>query len=225
MSFAKSIVGAGAALGVVALGAASAAAAPLTVTSYSMINGGTGTYNYRDFTYSNCPANDCDTTSAPLSGGVGKLTDGVSPALNWYSYGQNTPWVGWYVGYPNETDPTVTFNFNGVKKINSVTVWVDNSLGAGGVNLPASVSIDGTNFAIAPDNSNPAPRAYTFSNLGLTGSSADVQFFQSNVWIMVGEVSFDGSNAIPEPGVWALLLAGFGLTGASLRRRRAAVAG
>jgi hypothetical protein len=29
--------------------------------------------------------------------------------------------------------------------------------------------------------------------------------------------------AIPEPASWAMLIAGFGLTGAALRRRRAAV--
>lgn len=32
------------------------------------------------------------------------------------------------------------------------------------------------------------------------------------------------SGAIPEPGTWALLIAGFGLTGAALRRRRAQTA-
>jgi hypothetical protein len=30
--------------------------------------------------------------------------------------------------------------------------------------------------------------------------------------------------AIPEPATWAMLIAGFGLTGAAMRRRRAAIA-
>lgn len=34
----------------------------------------------------------------------------------------------------------------------------------------------------------------------------------------------DFASAVPEPGAWALMIAGFGLTGAGLRRRRAAVA-
>ena len=44
-----------------------------------------------------------------------------------------------------------------------------------------------------------------------------------------GDYSFDStqfnftvSNAVPEPASWAMLIAGFGLTGAALRRRRAA---
>jgi hypothetical protein len=166
--------------------AASAGAAPLTVSSYSMFNGGTGSFDYRDFTYLPCPGDNCGTTGAFLSGGVGKLTDGVSPALSWYQYGQNTPWVGWSTDETNGTDPVVTFNFVGVEHINSVTVWVDNTISYGGVYLPSSVAIDGTSYSIAPDNSDPNPRGYTFSNLGIIGSSVDVQFFQSSgyPWIM-----------------------------------------
>jgi hypothetical protein len=226
MTPAKLNVGAAIAIGVAVLSAASAGAAPLTVSSYSMYNGGTGTYNYRDFSYTPCNG-VCDVTSAPLSGGVGKLTDGVSPALSWDQYGEDTPWVGWYIGYPNETDPVVTFNFAGVEHINSVTVWVDNSLGAGGVYLPSSVAIDGTSYAIAPDNINPDPRGYTFSDLGITGSSVNVQFFQSSgyPWIMVGEVSF--ASGVPEPASWAMMLIGFaglGVAGYRSTRKNAAVA-
>src|SRR3974390_2198159 len=87
-----------------------ASATQLTVSTYSMYNGGTGSYDYRDFTYVPCNG-VCDVTSAPLSGGTGKLTDGVTPALSWYQYGWWTPWVGWYTPYTNETNPIVTFNF------------------------------------------------------------------------------------------------------------------
>ena len=40
----------------------------------------------------------------------------------------------------------------------------------------------------------------------------------------VSDVSFTTANAVPEPTSWAMLIAGFGLVGATLRRRRAAVA-
>src|SRR5271165_2432999 len=207
--------------GAVILAPAGAGAAPLTVSSYSMYNGATGAYNYRDFTYLPCPGNACNTTGAPLSGGTGKLTDGVSPALSWYQYGENTPWVGWSTDQANGTDPTVTFNFASSVTVKSVTVWVDNAIGFGGVYLPASVSVDGTDFPIAPDNSNSAPRGYTFNGLDITGTSVDVQFFQTAgyPWVMVGEVSFDGST-VPEPASMALLAAG--LAGLGLIRRKRA---
>ena len=185
-------------------------AGPVTATSYSMENGAHGSFNYRDFTYLPCPAVDCDTTGAALSGGTGKLTDGVLPATSWFTQGELTQWVGWDSSQ-GLANPTVTFFFAGSVAIDSVTIWVDNTIGAGGVYLPASVSINGSSFAIAPDNVNPDPRAYTFSGLGFTGSSLNVQFFQSSSpWIMVGEVSFDdgGATGVPEPASWALLATG-----------------
>ena len=220
MTLAKVNVGLAIAVGVAAFGAASAGAAPLTVSSYSMYNGGTGAFNYQDFTYLPCPGSDCTTTGAALSGGAGKLTDGVPPADSWYQYGQLTPWVGWDVNETNGTDPVVTFNFAGVEDINSVTVWVDNTIGYGGVYLPSMVAIDGTDFTIAPDNSNPNPRGYTFSGLGITGSSVNVQFFQTSgyPWVMVGEVSF--ASGVPEPATWAMMLMGLGGLGVALRLRR-----
>jgi len=39
----------------------------------------------------------------------------------------------------------------------------------------------------------------------------------------IGEVAFNGP-LVPEPGTWAMLIAGFGLMGTALRRRRAALA-
>ena len=226
MTLAKLNVSVSLVVGLAVSGAASARAAPLTVSSYSMFNGGTGSFDYRDFTYLPCPGNNCDTTGASLSGGVGKLTDGVSPPLSWYQYGELTPWVGWDVNETNGTDPVVTFNFAGVEHINSVTVWVDNTIGYGGVYLPSSVAIDGTSYSIAPDNINPNPRGYTFSNLGIIGSSVDVQFFQSSgyPWVMVGEVSFD--SGISETSSWVMMLLGFaglGIVGYRSARKSAGV--
>ena len=104
--------------------------------------------------------------------------------------------------------------------MDSVTIWVDNTIGYGGVYLPSGVMIGTTFFPIAPDNINPNPRAYTFSGLNLTGNSVDVQFFQTTgwPWVMVGEVAFDGTSAVPEPAT--LTLAGGGLALAWWRRRK-----
>ena len=37
-----------------------------------------------------------------------------------------------------------------------------------------------------------------------------------NGWVVI--------SSVPEPGTWALLITGFGLTGAAMRRRRSAAA-
>lgn len=69
-------------------------------------------------------------TSAYLSGGTGKLTDGAIPTLNYDSYGRNTPYMGWCgMCFPNETNPNITFNFANTVTINSVSVWADNLIG------------------------------------------------------------------------------------------------
>lgn len=55
-----------------------------------------------------------------------------------------------------------------------------------------------------------------------SNSPVDIQFFHSSQWIFVSEVSFEGVwiTAVPEPASWAMLIAGFGLVGGTLRRRR-----
>jgi len=192
-------------------------AAPLTVTSYSMPNGGTGTYIYQDTTYSNCPGSDCTSTGAALSGGTGKLTDGVLPSVDWDSGVNPTSWVGWSNAETNGANPTVTFNFASSVTVNSASIWFDNTLGYGGVDAPASVSIDGVNYVVTPSNVS-GPQSFTVSGLNLTGSSINMQFFQgADQWIMIGEVAFNGSSTsstpTPEPSTFFM---GCGLLVATL---------
>jgi hypothetical protein len=190
-----------------------AGAIPLVVSSYSMNNGENGTYYYRDGTYQPCPDDDCNIDNAPLSGGTGQLTNGLLANWNWTAlagYG----WVGWESNQGG-LDPTVTFFFANTVTIASVSIWVDNTLDS--VLSPAAVSIDGQNFAIAPDPTI-GPIGYTFSNLNITGNSVDVQLFQAPgvaTYLMLGQVSFDGSVSpvTPEPGTWALAAVGLGLVG------------
>lgn len=48
---------------------------------------------------------------------------------------------------------------------------------------------------------------------------------QRNDWLFaVDNIRFDAGGAVPEPASWALMIAGFGLVGAAMRRRAAAVA-
>lgn len=193
------------------LGAVSSAA-PLTVASYDMLNGNTGSYNYWDETYSG--VGNTTTDGAPLSGGTGDLTDGVVATDNWYvveAPAGNGPYVGWTI------DPVITFNFSSLVSIDSVTIYADDSDGAGGVSLPTGVTIDGTLYDVDETMAGANPKALTFSGLDLDVTSLDIQLHRSNQWVFVSEVQFDG-EPVPEPATLAVL----GLGALAMRKRRRA---
>jgi hypothetical protein len=210
---------------VLAFGFAHAQAAPIFPSSYDMLNGNgtasSGTFNYWDLNYSGAGATNID--NAPLSGGLGDLTDGSIAADNWINV-ENLAGTGPYVGWRHilAPDPTVTFRFASPQNLDSITIYVDDSNGLGGVNVPASVDIglEGgpfTNFVITePPGS--LPVSFTFSGLGLIGSAFDVRFNHQNEWVFVSEVTFDGTPAaVPEPATAFLVLSGIA---ASIFRRK-----
>lgn len=204
--------------------AAPAMAAAVAATGYDMPNGDgqahLGTWNYWDRNYTGVGSTTTD--GAPLSGGQGKLTDGFVSVSPWYTV-SNVAGTGDYVGWvgTSAADPTVTFHFAGSPTINDIKIQLDNT-GVGGVFAPSAIWVDGINRPFV------APTFGTvgivdLSGLNLTGGSHDVQFFQiggvgSQTWVFVSEVMF-ASAGVPEPATWALMLAGFGLAGAALRRR------
>ncbi|TFU03888.1 PEP-CTERM sorting domain-containing protein [Polymorphobacter arshaanensis] len=194
-----------------------------------MVNGGGtasgGGLNYWDVNYTGSGCTSCD--GAYLSGGSGDLTDGVVPALPWYSY-ENLAGTGPYVGWLSlvENNPVITFHFAAGTTVTGLSVFVDNTT-YGGVYAPAAILIDGVNTAFSQPGYG-SIGWINFTGLNLTGTSHTLELQQYyRQWEFVGEVTFDGrtSGAVPEPASWALMIAGFGMVGGTLRsRRRASVA-
>lgn len=210
----------------VALMAAGAAqAVPVMVASYDMPNGSgkgyNGQFNYWDLSYNGSGNTNVD--AAPLSGGVGDLTDGVVASDIWINV-ENEAGTGPYVGWQSVATPApeITFNFDGVKTIHTIRIHMDNS-NEGGVVAPLSVLVNGNLV------SSYAPPALgtigwtTLSGLSEIGDSLtltmnyDFGGGSGPSWIFVSEVAFE---AVPEPGTWAMLIAGFGLVGMAARRRQ-----
>ena len=208
----------------IALTALPATAVQVFSTSYDMINGGGqasgGSSNYWDLSYSGSGATNVD--GAYLSGGSGDLTDGVVPSQYWYaleSPAGTGPYVGWE--YRTQNNPVITFHFAPGTTVTDLNVFVDNTT-FGGVYAPAAILIDGVNTAFTQPNYG-SIGWINFTGLNLTGSSHTLELRQYvGLWQFVGEVTFDGSvtAGVPEPASWALLIAGFGMVGGTLRSRR-----
>ena len=207
-------------LAAAALSSNSASATVVLSTGYDLPNGdgraSNGTFNYWDAAYTGSGSTTTD--GAALAGGHGKLTDGVVATTPWDQV-SNTFGTGLYVGWLQQatSNPVLTFHFASGTKIDTITINLDNS-NIGGVLAPASILVDG----IAQSFTAPTlgtVGAVTLGGLSLTGTSHTIQFEQvpSN-WAFVSEIGF--STAVPEPATWALMIAGFGMTGFAARRRR-----
>lgn len=196
-------------------------AAPLAVTRYDMVNGGGastgGSLNYWDRNYTGSGCTTCD--YAPLSGGVGDLTDGVVATNIWYpveNLAGTGPYVGWWDYHA--AGPIVTFFFAGSPVVDSIAIHLDNSH-FGGVYAPVAIKIDGQSYAFTAPTFGTAGWV-NFTGLALTGGQHSLQFIQApNTYTFVSEVSFTGS-AVPEPQQWALLCLGFAGLGGMMRRQR-----
>ena len=138
-----------------------------------MSNGDAGTYNYRDFTYFPCPANSCNTNNALLTGGTGKLTDGVLPAASWYLDGISSQWVGWETSQ-NGYAPTIRFFFSDTATISAVRLSVDNSPPRQWPRIASRVGCDQWRHLCVHAHPSPGPRWLVFPGLTIVGNSVEV---------------------------------------------------
>lgn len=198
--------------GALALFSAAGAAQAVTVTpiSYTAPQGGSGSFAYRDDTYSGT------SSGGILSGGTGDLTNGVIATQNWFT----TP--GLYVGWQSSS-PTITWVFDQAYRFNSMTFWFDDSNGAGAVRPPSGVvltsAVGGGSYAV-PDPTSGAPFPFTINLSGYGAlSTFSTQLTPSSSWIMLSEVTFDAQlPAVPLPA--SALLLGGALAGLGALRRR-----
>ena len=173
--------------------ATQANAGTLTPISYDMSNGETGWYTYHDDSYSGLGNKTTDL--APLTGGLGDLTDGVIATSSW----NVTPnlYVGWLT-----INPTITFHFADNVKINSLTLYSDSYYS---VSKPSSVAISmgGASFNSGFLADSSGPGSYTFSGLDFTGKDLSLtlnhRYALGGNWVMASEVTFNGTAAVPEP--------------------------
>ncbi|MBN2560576.1 MAG: hypothetical protein JXQ75_06570 [Phycisphaerae bacterium] len=157
---------------------------------YDMLNGESGTYTYYDDDYDG----DGDNTQplAQLSKGLGDLTNGVIATGHWNQ--TSGPYVGW-----NTVDPTITFHFAEPVNIETVTLYLDDAGGGGGVDVPVDVTISMSGDTMVFPGYDPpgdGPFAFTCSELGMSGDTLDLTLADYTStgysFMMLSEVEFFG---------------------------------
>jgi hypothetical protein len=222
-------------LGALAAPVAAEAAVPIPIASYDMPNGSGqasgGSFNYWDKAYNGIGSTTVD--GAPLSGGTGDLSDGVVASDIWSNV-ESVAGDGPYVGWIASRTPVPTIDFYllpnagpGYWMVTGIAVHMDNSH-KGAVYAPASIFVNGFETSFTP----PAIGSIGWVNLSGFGPLTSVNpitmelVYALPTWIFLSEVQFTGvwvpdpGNRVPEPGTWAMMIAGFGLVGAGLRLRR-----
>ncbi|CAN5843278.1 hypothetical protein BH11PLA1_BH11PLA1_23940 [soil metagenome] len=201
----------------------------ITPISYDMANGDgnahSGAFNYWDDTYNGLGATTTD--RAPLTGGLGQLTDGIIGGNDWAAdlgEGPAQRWVGW-----NSFAPVITFHLGGLYHLNGILVHANN-FNSGGVSLFANCMIElstdgGANYG-APTLFTPS--AGNFANTdaqylqvftggpGINATEVRLTLTGSNVWLFIDEVTLQG---FPVPAPSAVALGALSLFAASRRRR------
>lgn len=103
----------------------------------------------------------------------------------------------------------------------TITFQFDNAVSAFGFNLGAtdsnwSLSANGETYTFLPVSSGNGMNFYGIASKGITAATLS---FAGGDWVLIDNLTYVA--AVPESATWALMLVGFGLTGAAMRRRTA----
>jgi len=171
---------------------------PLRVESYDMLNG--TNFFMLDTAYDG--AGEAGVSSAPLSGGGGFLTDGEVPDPAGTAYYGTQEWYqsGWV--YWRDTDPSITFHFDGLEVVDTVSVALRSFNGdqfPDRVEIRAGDHVRIHHFALDPadsvqtvDISGALLADGSREGLHLLGESVELTFFRSGTDpVVLGEVAFE----------------------------------
>ena len=169
-------------------------------------------------------------TSGYLGNPLSLLSDGVIPA-------DYTPWNDIQDVWTYDSTTSVRFDFAGLRQITSMLATVDNNddyvftfyNGAAETGQVMAAAADGFVSVSAGgvetfEGGNSADIHYyspfDFSSSPILATSVVLSIGPNNDSALgIGEVQFLG-GAVPEPASWAMMVTGFGLAGAALRRKR-----
>lgn len=125
---------------------------------------------------------------------------------------------------------------SGLVPLSAITVtfwtgqWAQNSAGTLVATLSGQSTVSTTvPVPYAPDAETSQWSQHTLTGFASASGTATVSFTGDSTRLDRGAPGLDdvvvtGSTTVPEPGAWALMIGGFGLAGAGLRRRRGRIA-
>lgn len=195
---------------------------PIPFQRYDLLNGSGqasgGTFNYWDTSYTGLGNRLVD--GAPLSGGLGKLGDGIIgsvPGFFTANADGTGPDVGWLTSVT--PSPSVTFYFIPPPCLCSlildgIDIWLDSSF-IDGAAAPSAILLNGVSvpFAPAPLGGYGLVKLLDISHLinDTTPTLTFVAQDPANPWILVSEVTFRGAFVfVPEPATLGLFALGLG---------------
>jgi len=201
----------------------------ISAVSYSMLNGNQGSKTYFDDDYTG--SGDTSVANALLSGGLGKLTDGVIADEIWCNTESSGTCNalgddinGQYVGWVN-MNPVITFSFAPGTEINRMYIYADDSeyspatrtvtegaFGYGGLSAPESVMVSELSQTFGLGNvANAGPNTYVIDFDTLMTDTLTLQFNRSTQWIFISEIQFENTAAAQDvntPSTVVMMFAG-----------------